>query len=85
MKTGLLAIALFVLGCLAGSCAVKEVEAEAAYGGMQELLCVAPEPILGPTATKEERAAAWARVDACRLKVQERWGVKQTFAEAGHD
>jgi len=86
VKALVLAICLFAMGIATGmGCAAKEWEADAAYGGQQELLCIAPEPILGPNATTAERAAAWARVDACRAKIQSRWGVIQTSTEAGHD
>lgn len=94
MKTTFaMALALFALGCCVGhvaGCASfpstpKELEAETAYGAHQYHECVAPEPILGPRAPREERLAAWERVDACRAKVRKHWGIVETMTDAGGD
>jgi hypothetical protein len=65
------------------ACSPKAIEAEARYGSEQYHECVAPEPILGSRASREERLAAWARVDACRARVRARWGVSEVMTDAG--
>lgn len=55
-----------------------EAEAEGRYGAEQFHECVAPEPILGTRATRDERLAAWTRVDECRARVRARWGIVET-------
>lgn len=63
----------FAIAAILSACAWREMEAETAYANEQYKRCVEPEPILGSNASREERAAAWARVDACRDKVRQKW------------
>ncbi len=82
---------LFAFGCCVGhltGCSgfpssVREAEAEVRYGAEQYKECIAPEPILSSRATRDERLAAWSRVDECRSRVRARWGITETVTDAG--
>jgi hypothetical protein len=70
-----LALVIVLVGCKSFPSGPKELEAESRYGAEQYHECVAPEPILGPRASREERSAAWERVDKCRAGIQARWTI----------
>lgn len=84
LRTALFLFAVgWTLGCCTGCASfpssAKEAEAEAKYGSEQYTECIAPEPVLGPRASREDRLAAWARVDSCRARIQQKWtGITET-------